>query len=98
MHLSVSKKSNTPWSNKRKNRIQIRRENTDSIKEFIEYATSQGSLSPEKYYISFSRMQTSALFPKNKKEKNFRDHLDMHQLSIIEVSDKIISNLIREGI
>jgi len=93
-----TRKSNSTWHTKRRSGIVLRKANTDSIKDFIEYAKSSGSQSAEKYYISFTKMQTSALFPGKTKEKNIRDKLDIHELSIIEVSDKIISNLIQEGI
>jgi phage regulator Rha-like protein len=39
-----------------------RTQETDTIKEFIEYAKKQGSKSADKYYMIFSKMENSAFF------------------------------------
>jgi phage regulator Rha-like protein len=74
-----------------------RKQETDIIKQFIEYAKSQGSKSAEKYYMNFSKMENSAFFILKEKFKNVREILSISQLSKIIVADMIVKQAIIEG-
>lgn len=74
-----------------------RKQETDVIKQFIEYAKSQGSKSAEKYYMNFSKMENSAFFILKEKFKNVREILSISQLSKIIVADMIVKQAIIEG-
>jgi phage regulator Rha-like protein len=75
-----------------------RRIETDTIKEFVEYATNQGSTSANRYYANITKMQNKALFLLEQKFKiNLRDVLNLNQLATIDVADAIVSKAIKEG-
>jgi hypothetical protein len=74
-----------------------RKQETDIIKEFIEYAKRQGSQSAEKYYMIISKMENSAFFILKEKFKNVREVLSITQLSKIIVADMIVKTAIIEG-
>jgi hypothetical protein len=74
-----------------------RRQETDVIKEFIEYAKKQGSKSADKYYMIISKMENAAFFILKEKFKNVREILNIQQLSKIIVADMIVKQSIIEG-
>jgi len=74
-----------------------RREETDAIQQFVDYATAQGSTSANRYYCNISRMQNKALFILEQKFPNLRDILDLNQLATVDVSDAIVSKALAEG-
>jgi phage regulator Rha-like protein len=74
-----------------------RLQETNIIKEFIEYAKSQGSTSAEKYYMIISKMENQAFFILKEKFPNVREILNMEQLAKIEFADIVVKNAIIEG-
>jgi phage regulator Rha-like protein len=74
-----------------------RKQETDIIKIFVEYAKSQGSQSADKYYMIISKMENSAFFVLQEKFKNVREMLNIKQLSLIIVADMIVKQSIIEG-
>jgi phage regulator Rha-like protein len=74
-----------------------RKQQTDVIKIFIEYAKKQGSKSADKYYMIFSKMENSSFFILKERFKNVRAILNIQQLSKIIVADMIIKQAIIEG-
>ena len=74
-----------------------RRQETDIIKIFIEYAKNQGSKSADKYYMIFSKMENAAFFILKEKFKNVREILNIRQLSKIIIADMIVKQAIIEG-
>lgn len=87
-----SLKKNHEWVKNRKAGKEQRRSLTDSIKTFIEYAKTYGSIGADKYYMNFTKMQNSALGALN------RDTADLFTLNAFQMSDTIISNVLKEGI
>ena len=67
------------------------------IKEFIEYATKQGSKNAAFYYANISKMENTALFFLEQKFKNLRDILDIRQLSTVDSADHIVAKALRDG-
>jgi hypothetical protein len=90
-------KANEEYKLTRGKSILGRRQETDVIKEFIEYAKSQGSKSADKYYMNFSKMENSAFFILKEKFKNVREILSINQLSKIIIADMIVKQAIIEG-
>lgn len=74
-----------------------RKQETDIIKEFIEYAKDQGSKNADKYYMIISKMENAAFFILKEKFKNVREILNIEQLSKIIISDMIVKQAIIEG-
>ena len=85
------------WIETRKTGKVSRRQATDTIDSFIEYATNQGSKSPDKYFTNISKMENAALFILTCKFKNVRDVLDGQQLQTIAVCDQIVAKALRDG-
>jgi phage regulator Rha-like protein len=74
-----------------------RKQQTDIIKDFIEYAKNQGSKNADKYYMIFSKMENAAFFILKEKFKNVREILNITQLSKIIVADMIVNKAINDG-
>jgi phage regulator Rha-like protein len=70
---------------------------TDTIKQFVDYATAQGSESAEKYYSNLAKMENSALFLIEQKYPNLREVLDLRQLMMVAVADDVIERALTEG-
>ncbi len=92
-----TQQQNASWIEERKSGKISRKEETDIIKEFIEYAIKNGSKSSHRYYGNYTRMQNSALFILTQKFKNVRDALDRQQLTVLNTCDQIVAKAIRDG-
>ena len=92
-----SRQSNASWIEARENGKVSRLTETDIIKEFVEYATSQGSKSAKMYYQNLSKMENKALFIIESKFKNVREALDGQQLATINTCDQLVAKSIRDG-
>jgi len=97
----ISQKQNAEWLEKRATGKIDRRIETNSIKEFIEYAKSQGSQNAVKYYMAISKMENSTLFNLELLEQKFpniRNLADSYQLSSLQNADRIVAKALKEGI
>lgn len=77
-----------------------RKQVTDAIKDFIEYATDQGSKSAKMYYSNITKMEYKALdlIEKNQKvPKGFRDTLDIMDLSFLNTAEQVARMSLKEG-
>ena len=74
-----------------------RKQETDIIKTFIEYAINQGSKSANKYYMAISKMENQAFFILKEKFKNVREILNITQLSKIIIADMIVRQALIDG-
>lgn len=74
-----------------------RKSETDTIKDFTDYCRAQGSKSPEKYYMAFTKAANDGLFNFNGVFKNKRDVMTASQLREVQFADKIVSKGIIEG-
>ncbi len=90
-------KNNAEWLAKRHETKQMRLEETDMIKKFVNYATEQGSKSAHHYYSNISRMETKALFFVEQKYPNMRDVMNLKQLNLIEAADYAVMVALEEG-
>lgn len=93
-------KQNAEWLDKRASGKIERRVETDTIKEFVEYAVSQGSQSASKYYMVISKMENSALFNLELisiKYANLRDVVSGIGLDALKMADRIVAKAIKDG-
>jgi phage regulator Rha-like protein len=93
----LAQKNSADWLEKRRETKVMRRECTDKIQKFVEYAKAQGSKSAEKYYMSLTRMELTGLFIIEQKYPNHRDVMSMRQLNLIEMADEVIGNALEDG-
>ena len=75
----------------------IRKKTTDEMKRFVEYANSQGSGSPDRYYGNITKMMNGLLFIVEGKFKNLRDVMTIHQLMTVSSAEQIIDKGLRSG-
>ncbi|MFA6201396.1 MAG: Rha family transcriptional regulator [Bacteroidales bacterium] len=93
-------KQNAEWLQKRSEGKIERRAETDVIKNFVEYASLQGSKNAEKYYMIISKMQNQTLFNLEYltiKYPNIRDIAEGFQLDTLIMADRIVAKAIKEG-
>lgn len=84
----ISTQKDEKWLGIREDSKSTRKEETDEIKLFVDYAKSNGSSKPEKYYIHFTNLARKKLnIPKDLK----RDNMTQKQLRDIMALETIIS-------
>jgi phage regulator Rha-like protein len=98
INKQIIEKNNQSHIEARKMSIQVRHQETDWIKHFVEYATEQGSKNAHMYYTNISKMENKALFLLDQKVKNVRDLLDVTQLSIVQAADVAVMQALQDGI
>ena len=92
-----ARQSNEEWRLNRDIGKNIRKEETDTIKEFIEYAKAQGSKKADTYYSNITKMENKGLFLILEEFKNIRDVLTGQQLQVLCSADQIVIKAIKEG-
>ncbi len=92
----TAQQTNPDWVNARKDGKAIYFEKSTVIKDFVEYATAQGSKSAKNYYMSLAKMENSALFFIEKKYKNLREIMTIKQLMQIATADQIVEKALVE--
>lgn len=88
------------WKQARLQSKEVRRSVTDTIKDFVEYATNQGSKSANMYYPNITKMEYKALELISKNEKvstGFRDSLDSIDLSFLSAAEQIARAALIKG-
>lgn len=91
---------NQQWLEARAQGKQVRREETDTIARFVEYAKAQGSQNADKYFMAISKMENRALFLLAEglpKPNNLREILDRHQLATLTVADRLVMEELEKG-
>ena len=92
-----SMKKTDVWVETRQNQKLARKDETDMIKKFVDYAISQGSQSANRYYGLITTMENKALFIINDKFKNLKEVLTPRQLMNSTVCNEIVINALEEG-
>jgi len=88
------------WTAARLQGKAIRKNTTDTIQDFIEYATNQGSKNAKMYYANITKMEYKALDILEQSKQvtgNFRDTLDLMQIGFLQVAENIASLAIKKG-
>jgi len=99
MAIALVNQQNISWIEARKNGKIERVAETDIIKEFVDYATKQGSTSSKMYYINITKMTNKALefIIQDKTGVPVRDLSTMENLGFIMALDKRAGNAIAYG-
>jgi len=98
LQIVIVNQKNQEWIEKRKSGKVSRLTQTDSIKNYVDYAKSQGSENAEKYYILLTNMENKALFFLEQKYPNVRNVLAGHQLETIANADRIVARQLQKCI
>lgn len=93
----LQQRQNAEWIEARNAGKRLRKQETDGIKAFIDYAKAQGSQNAEKYYVNLTKMENKALFLVEQKYPNLRDVLGIAELSLISVADTIVLKALMDG-
>jgi hypothetical protein len=84
------------WLRIRSQSKELRLQQTDVIKEFVEYATSQGSKSAKFYYKHYTNATYKALGLIQHKKPKLKDTLDCMELSQLMVAENVAKKSIRK--
>lgn len=95
-HL-LTQRQNKAWLEQRAQGKLSRREETDTIKEFVGYCKAQGSNNAERYYTNISKMENKALFFLEQRFPNIRDVLSGQQLQVVASADIAVARALRFG-
>lgn len=93
----IERQTDEDWKRNRSIGKITRQEETDTIKEFVEYAKLQGSTKAEMYYQNISKMENKGLFLIEEKFKNIREVLTGQQLQVLCSADQIVVNALKDG-
>jgi len=88
------------WKAARLQGKSVRKNTTDTIQDFIEYATNQGSKNAKMYYANITKIEYKALDILEQSKQvtgNFRDTLDLMQIGFLQVAENIASLAMRKG-
>jgi len=96
IQLQVNR-NNDEWKLNRDKGKRIRKETTDTIQDFVRYATNQGSKNAVKYYGNITKMENKALFILEQKYPNVRQMLNNYQLTTLHTADMIVSEALKDG-
>ena len=91
------RQNNEEWKKLRTEGKKSRKEETDSIKEFVDYCRANGSKNADTYYKSITNMEHKALFVLEQEFKGVRDFLNGQQLMVVSTADQIVSKALKDG-
>ncbi len=95
--IKLAENSNdNEWLKVRSQSKQMRLQQTDVIKEFVEYATSQGSSSAQFYYKHITNATYKALQLIQHKKPKLKDTLDTLELSQLMVAENVAKKSIKQ--
>ena len=99
MKEALLNQQNSSWIEKREETKQIRQNETNVIKDFVEYATQQGSSSAYRYYTNITKMTNKALelLVQTKHGKPLRNLATVTELGFIQVVDHRAMLAIEDG-
>ena len=100
MAIALVNQQNVSWIEARQNGKIERVAETDIIKDFVDYATKQGSSSANKYYMNITKMTNKALefMIQDKTGIPIRDLSSLDNLGFIMALDKRAGHAIQHGI
>lgn len=96
----LNSRNDIEWKQARIQSKEARKSVTDTISDFVEYATKQGSRNASMYYSNITKMEYKALelIAKNEKvSKGFRDTLDSMQLCFLSACEQVAKLAVKEG-
>lgn len=99
MKHALQNKNNNSWIEKRDQTKLVRQDETDTIKNFVEYAIERGSSSAKRYYGNITKMTNKALelLVQSRDGKPLRDLATITELGFIQVVDHRAMLAIQDG-
>jgi len=99
MKNALLQHQNISWIEKRQETKQIRSEEMNVVKDFVEYATIQGSTQAHRYYGNITKMTNKALelLIQSKHGTPIRDLASVMELGFIQVVDNRAMQAIKNG-
>jgi Rha family phage regulatory protein len=99
MKQALLNHQNISWLDKREQLKETRKDETDIIKDFIDYATAQGSKNAKNYYANITKMTNKALelLIQAPEGKPLRDLATVTELGFIQVVDDRAAKAIQDG-
>lgn len=100
LRRAAEQRSALDWQQARIEGKDARRHETDTIANFVEYATIQGSQNAKRYYVNITKMTYKALFMVEQGLKipnKLRDMLDGMQLTFLATAEYVCAKGLREG-
>ncbi len=88
--------ANVEWKKSRELGKNIRLELTDTIKDYIEYATNQGSKNANRYYSNITKMEYKALGLMEQKNPKLRELLDSMELFQLLLAEDLVKRQIEK--
>ena len=88
----LNNKSDKQWLNQRSQGKLSRREETDVIKDFVEYATNQGSKSAKYYYKHITNATYKALGIIAQRKPKIRDTMNIYDLAELLLMERVARN------
>lgn len=93
MKQAILNQKNAEWIENRKQGKLARRAETDAIKEFVQYASENGSTHSDRYYLLFTKMVNGIVGA-----GNGRDFESFEVLQNLSVAEKAVTKLVRAEI
>jgi Rha family phage regulatory protein len=93
---SIENQQDKNWLNGRATGKIARLEETDVIKEFVEYATNQGSKSAKFYYKHITNATYKALGMMSQRKPKLRDMMDIYELSELLLAERLAKNSLKK--
>lgn len=94
--IALHNRANEEWLEFREDGKIYRKEFTDTIKDFVDYATSQGSTNANKYYMIISKMENATLELVLTKYGTLRDTLNVPELFHLGVIERMLSDNLKQ--
>lgn len=94
---ALAQQATPEWIGERTTGKVARREETDTIKAFVQYAKDAGSENSKTYYSHYTKATNKALFILEAKFPSLRDVLSGHQLQILAAAETAVTKAIRYG-
>jgi len=93
---SISNQQDKEWLAGRDTGKIVRLEETDVIKEFVEYATAQGSQSAKFYYKHITDATYKALGLMSQRKPKLRDMMNIYELSELLLAERLAKNSLKK--
>lgn len=88
----IAAQKDEKWLGTREECKQVRKQETDQIKLFVEYAKNQGSQNAERYYTAFTKLVNSKLMSDGRQ----RDNLSQETLMELKALETLVKMRIRK--
>lgn len=98
--ICKERQSSLEWKEARIKGFEVRKDETNIIQKYVEYAIGQGSKSAQKYYMIITKMENAALFILDgglQKSKNLRNTMTVQQLAVLNTADKVVAKALVDG-